>query len=308
MPLRGNHTFSLLKSKKDSENACILRNIRSIDDAEPYSSGSLGKVTCSDTALPLLQERAYSLTNPSQALWGSQLKTPATDYNCNSTSYNPNLKDSYSDFELVLNDRSGPDSIALLTNAKNHADIASTTSVLTTKSDFQNKPDDVVGSQGKNLANAPIKQKRTITDISGPIITASSEDPKGAVQNHTNKRFPSLEDQQKTLLLLAENQRKASTLDAKSAEEKRRHFHTVKSSSLDIAKDLNCRPRSGTAGSKMAGKIQRTIRALYDGNSEKKRSTEKVESDTDSIDEPKLKPVDMKIENSRLGDTACKQF
>ena len=292
MPLRGNKTFSLVKSKKGAEDACILQTIRPIDDSEVFSSATLSRVTVTSPTAKN-RERSFSLTSPAQLNWNNSLSPAVVDYNSN-----PSLDFKGSIHHPELNGLS-EEAVELLhdSNALNKQPIQPT--VLKPLHIHPNKLEDI--SQGKTKSSSHTRSYSTIT---GPILNDTISKPPGPLPNYNSNRFPSLEKQQQALLLLADKQAllKSTILDS----EIDKNYHTITASnSRELLKEFNSRSRPSNAGSKMAGKIQRTIRALYDGGSEKKITIERMDGDksTEATDRMKLSKtasLGLQVEHSRL--------
>ena len=75
-----------------------------------------------------------------------------------------------------------------------------------------------------------------------------------------------------------------------SDSEKNRNWAKPKPRSVEVLNDLPPRPRASSGG-KMADKIQRTIRALYDGNSSRRASMERLDGEMSDDESMKLKPM-----------------
>jgi len=292
MPLRGNKTFSLVKSKKGAEDACILQNIRPIDDdSQIFSSATLGRVSVTSPPAKS-RERSFSLTNSSQLHWNNTLSPAAVD--CNS---NPNLEFKGSIHNSELNGLT-EDTVELIhkTNGLNGSVGKST--VLKPLHIYRNKLENT--PQGKVKSSGHTRSYSTIT---GPILNDAISKPAGPLPNYNSSRFPSLEKQQQALLLLADKQAliKSTALEV----DLDKNYHTLTTSdSKELLREFSSRSRSSTAGGKMAGKIQRTIRSLYDGSSEKKVNVEKIENDkgmeaTDGMKVSKPMSLGLQVEHPR---------
>ena len=295
MPFRGSRAFSLAKSKKGADDVCILRNIRPIDDSQVYSSATLGKITVTSPKSKT-RDRSFSLTNESQVYSLAQ-----TEVDCNS-----NHSFGYKDFGYHpdLNEHSDEKHFVESVRVSNGLEDSSVQSKVL-------KPLHIYPNKFEHITHAKKSSghTRSYSLITGPVLNGTATKISGPLPNYNPNQFPSLEKQQQALLLLAEKQKlsKASILESSQCEIDKTYFTVTASNSRELLKEFNSRSRTGTGGSKMAGKIQRTIRALYDGSSEKKISLEKYDSDKslDDVDGMKItKPasLSLKVDQSRLGN------
>ena len=293
MPLRGNKTFSLVKSKKGGEDGCILQNIRPIDDSPVYSSSTLGRITVTSPTSKA-RERSYSLTNPSQRCWNNSLSAATVD--CNS---NPSveLKGAMHNAELHKLSEEG-NAAKLIHDPSSLKDSAVQAEVLKSLHNCPNKLQD--NCKGKKVISSG--HARSYSSITGPISIDPSTRP---LPNYNSSQFPSMEKQQQALLLLADKQSltKPSMLDS-NFNETDKSYHTVTASnSRELLKEFNSCSKPCNGGSKAPSKIHRTIRSLYDGNSEKKFSVDKIDKSMDDVDGMKLsKPMSLglKVAQTRL--------
>ena len=307
MPIRGNRAFSLIKTKKGSDDTCVLQNVRLVDDTNLIgSSASLGRITS-------LRERSYSLTNPSKCRWGtSRSSTNICSFcsNNNHSSCSESYKtlkevdsskslDSHEDHSLI---ESEPDS-SLSESFEDHSDSLEKTFTLASEKELKNKKR---RNYSVDLDSNYSGENQSKLVISGPILNAQVKEADTSAMSLPRR---SLEDQQ-ALLLFGES----SSVDSTSTAELNPVKDNVKSlkiasstaNSVDFLKEFNSRPKCATTGSKMANKIQRTIRALYDGNGNKKESTEKVVVNENDAEPLKLRPVQLgpNLTESRSGKYA----
>lgn len=281
MPLRSNRTFSLVKSKKNAEDACVLRVVRPIEDSVYNLSVSYNRSASDDTSY---RDRSYSLNNPSKARW-----TTSTSYSTIGHS-DHQLKSLIEDEVKMKKEKGSLDSQSLSSDDQENLPQNSESTTLLAK---ESSP---VNTKAEPQSKCPLglRKHQRHKSLSSVSPTFNFQSPDSEFDPYrTIGPLRVIEEQQS--FLISGNCSLMSGRSQKSIEEEL--LKVAKSAgSIDYLKDFHA-TRNSASGSKKAGKIQKTIRALYDSNTVKKIPSDRSGSEMDQL---KVKSADS---DSSLGST-----
>ena len=288
MPLRGSRTFSLVKSKKNSEDACVLRVVRPIEDSIYTPSVSYNRTTNDDVSY---RERSFSLNNPLKPFrWA-----PSATYSTIGHSDN-SLKALIEDEAKLKKEKGSVDSQSFSSEDQENMPQNSDSPLLTEKESSPVQIKDLPQSKYP-LGLRKHQRHKSLSSVSPPTFNLQPPDSEYDPYK-TVCPLRVIEEQQN--LLFSGNYPLVSGRSQKSIEEEL--LKAAKSvASLEILKDFHSASRNGVAGSKKTEKIQKNTRSLYDGNNVKKLIPDKNRLDTDQL-RLKFDETDLNSGDSRLGD------
>jgi len=314
MPLRSFRTVSFVGIKKTPTDPCILCSVRTIDETPTPPPLPRTRSDLSNRKITLIgtdssdSDSCVSQLTPPPVYMDDEESAPPEEINSEPLIFITPLNDDSEDQNSPFTSDDNLDDGLSSTPPKE----ATKHSVL--RRPKRNKPQgaqkrmnrrglvwtgDENKKGGSDFISGPINKKNGPDFISDPILISH---PSLRIGYQTEPRLHprSTEEQQELLRKLAESQVSSTPpkMSGDTNNNEPRSKTVRRAFTLERLKDSSSKPRPPLGGSKMASRIQRTIRALYDNRRSFERLEEEGRSSEDEL-------TDQESLESSLGSDRC---